>query len=267
MIDQRTMQKPGEGIVRPGGSATEHQRYPLHMRHPGFQPGIPDKEIKVVDENGRPTGQLLYRGSQPIRYPDVLVHDADTEARHAADGYRPLGKSDPAAFAKAVAAAVPVKDSYQPVEYPKWVNGKLFNSAEEEAAALGTEPPGASAPGENTTTDIIVAEQFRPPSEAEKRLDVVEKRLDGIEDKMSAGFAQLAALLTGGAPQPASPSSEMPVAAPAVDTEVNMLEVFPVQQLEPPPVIFREPTEPKQTPQQKRLATLARKKAEREAAK
>lgn len=130
--------EPGKGQYREPPPTAEHSRYPLHMDHPGFQPGVPDREIKVMDpQTGRPTGQLIYTGSKPIRYAPVLVHDADQEAGHAAQGYRPVGKSDPAAFAKAVASAAPPVLNYQPDEYPKWVNGQVANNLEEEAALLG----------------------------------------------------------------------------------------------------------------------------------
>ena len=82
----RTMQRPGQGIVRDGGPATQHSEYPKHMVHPGFQPGTGDQEVKVPDpQTGKPW-RIAYVGGKSIRFPPVLAMDADQEAFHESQG-------------------------------------------------------------------------------------------------------------------------------------------------------------------------------------
>lgn len=258
MIEQRTMQKPGEGIVPPEQAATQHQEYPKHMVHDGYQPGQLGEVIKFGDQD-RPA--FTYRApGTAIRFPPVLVLNEQQEEYHKAQGYRSIGKSDPAAFARAVATAAPQVLDYKPVEYPKMVAGKTVNNAAEEAAALGLPPPAPPV--------VELAEKSDDLEIAELELKLAEARASKAE-RIARLKAELAAELGESEPakaEPPAPSSEV-AGTPAVDTEVNTLEVWPAPPLyppAPPAVAFREETEPKLTPQQKRAATLARKKAERE---
>lgn len=127
MIEQRTLLRPGQGIISPENPMGQHQEYPKHMAHPGFQPGQVGEEIKSKH------GFSYHAPGTAIRLPPVLVMDEKQEEFHAAQGYVTVGKSDAAAFERLVRAAQPVAASYEPVQYPKWVNGMLFNTAEDEA--------------------------------------------------------------------------------------------------------------------------------------
>lgn len=126
---------PGEGRYSQPASPAQHVEYPKHMVHPGYQPGTIGQEVKS------PHGFSYYIGGTAIRFPPVLVMNADQEEMHAAQGYVSIGKSDPAAFARAAAAAVPVDPDHVPEPYPKWVAGRVVNSAAEEAVALGQPAP------------------------------------------------------------------------------------------------------------------------------
>lgn len=130
MSEQRTLLAPGQGIYRQAPTPGEHQKYPMHMAHPGFKPGTVGAEVVS------PHGFKYNLPGTAIRFPPVLVMNADQEERHAADGYVPVGRSDPAAFARAATTVVPVTLDYKPVEYPKWAGGVLVNTPEEEQAAL-----------------------------------------------------------------------------------------------------------------------------------
>lgn len=143
------MNQPGMGIVREPIPMTAHVEFPKHMRHPGFQPGTPDEEVKL------PGGKLAYAGGKSIRFPDVLVHGREQEEYHESLGYRSIGQSDPAAFARAVQAASPQAEVHQPVQYPKWVNGKIAHSIEDEAEILGTPIPETPAPVVVKTADQL----------------------------------------------------------------------------------------------------------------
>lgn len=123
---------PGQNVAVPTPPTSSFNEFPKHMVHPGFTPGRGDKEIKLLDENGSPTGKVYYTGGQSVRFPPVLVFDASQQAQHEADGYTAIGKSDPAAFARAVASAMPAQLDYKPIEYPKWCHGKQVVNADEE---------------------------------------------------------------------------------------------------------------------------------------
>lgn len=141
MIDQtaqRTMQVPGQGIVPQGRPTMDHKEYPKMMTHPQFQPGKPGPEIKS------PHGFTYHTGGTPIRFPPVLVRTPDQEEYHKSLGYETLGKSDPDAFNRAVGAGqIPDHVAYVPLEYPKWVLGKMVHSREEEDRLTGAQPAPA----------------------------------------------------------------------------------------------------------------------------
>lgn len=133
----RTLLMPGQGITRAEEPVKEQKRYPLIMTHPGFQRGLPDKEIRIVDEaTGKWTGLLRYEGGRPARFAPVLVHDFDQEEGHKSQGYVPAQTATPADFAKFVQSPIPT-EPHVAIQYPKWVLGRVVHNAEEEAEVLG----------------------------------------------------------------------------------------------------------------------------------
>lgn len=203
MIEQhRTMEVPGAGIVRDAGPTTQHSEYPKHMRHPAYRRGKPDKEIKVTDENGQPTGRLVYMGGESIRLPPVLVLNEAQEEYHKSQGYETVGKSDPAAFARLVADAEPVAENYKPIEFPKWSHGKLVQDAAEEAdhlAALGIDKHGIplGAKADKPLDELIAA----LPVDVKHQMavegiahQVMQEAREDEEDEIAALEARLAAL-------------------------------------------------------------------------
>lgn len=182
---QRTLLMPGQGIVKEPLPVSDHTEYPKHMIHPGYQPASVGTEVRS------PHGFTYFIGGTAIRFPPVLVMDADQEARHAADGYVSIGKSDPAAFARAVAASAPPVTDYKPDEYPKWVNGRVVNSAEEEAELLGLPMPAATSEAPATAPEVDTEVNS---------LEVQPAPMPGLggdaseEDEIAALEAKLAAL-------------------------------------------------------------------------
>lgn len=261
MIEQRTLLKPGEGIIPPEQAATQHKEYPKHMVHAGYAPGTVGEEVKS------PHGFSYHLPGTAIRYPPVLAMNADQEELHKSLGYHSVGKSDPAAFARAALTAAPPVVDYQPEQYPKWVAGKVVNNADEEATALGKLLPPTSS-----VTELIAASDEQEIADLEAKLAVLR---GGKAARIAQLQAELAAEHAEGDEAPAAgpvTSSEAPGDAPALSAEANTLELWPAPTTPPlyPPaptaVTFREETAPRLTPQQKRAATLARKKAERESA-
>ena len=93
---------------------SEYKKYPLLMVHPGYRPA----KVSTTPFE-----------SSPQALPPVTANDEDEEEYNASLGYVPAGKGDPAAYAQAHASPPP--DNYEPQEFPKWVNGVLFNSKDE----------------------------------------------------------------------------------------------------------------------------------------
>lgn len=88
----------------------------------------------------------------PERFPPVLALNEDDQEYHESRGYVAVGKSSPTAFAQM--NAVPAPPDYKALEYPKWVNGALVHSLDEEltlmvetdeAAAHAAAPAAASS--------------------------------------------------------------------------------------------------------------------------
>lgn len=202
MLDQnRTLLQPGQGIVRDAGPATNHSEYPKHMVHPGYRPGKAAKEVKLNDEAGNPGWKVAYVGGEAIRFPPVLVMDEKQEEFHKSQGYVSVGKSDPAAFARAVAAAAPPVETHVPEEYPKWIValGRSVNNAEEEAEALRV-----IAETQTITADSPrkVPEPFPPPQPSREpsdnpRLDRIEDQIDQINANERSLGIQIAGLADG----------------------------------------------------------------------
>ena len=225
----RTMQRPGQGIVRDGGPATQHSEYPKHMVHPGFQPGTGDQEVKIADpQTGKPW-RIAYVGGKSIRFPPVLAMDADQEAFHESQGYKSIGRSDPAAFAAAVRAAVPQAEVHEPEQYPKWIAGlnRSVNSAEQEAEAYiaaGLAPPHplpVAASSEESTVEppalttevktLLERPDLAPTDDV--RFSILEGKVDAIATTFSRLEGMLGRILDAQAPA-AAPEPSV-AAAPA----------------------------------------------------
>lgn len=135
MIDQAELER----------EAPTFQDYPLTMVHPAF---VPSKVIPVEGTQRYDTlGRLVYQDTKgtPERLPPVTVLDADQEEYYRAQGYERAGKIDPAAWVRAHADA-PGAD-YVPLEYPRWVGGVLYMTAQEDPTAdPDYRPPEPAAP-------------------------------------------------------------------------------------------------------------------------
>lgn len=215
------MQLPGAGIVRANSPAAQHSEYPKHMRHPAFQPGVADQEIKVINpETGKPTGGLAYVGGRAIRLPPVLAMDADQEEYHKSQGYVVVGKSDPAAFARAVRAAAPQAETHDPAQYPKWIAalGRSVDSAEQEAELLGLSPPASS---EEPSAEPAVSAEVKTLLDCPDLASADAARIDALEAKVGtilSGFDRLEAMLgriAGTQAMSAAPEPPKPPATPA----------------------------------------------------
>jgi hypothetical protein len=198
-----TMIHHADAIVRDAPKSPEFNEFPKCMAHPGFHPGEIGQEVKS------PGGYTHYVGGLPVRFPPVLVSSPDDEEYYAAKGYISQGKSDPAAFARAAAAARPVASGYVPVEYPKWAGGVLVNDADEEAAALAgrraqlgiksdADPPEPQAAPASDPVAAISA-----PADA-LRIDAMEQQIAEMRQMMAPTAAAFAAAgranATGGRP-------------------------------------------------------------------
>lgn len=84
------------------------EEYPKYMKHPHEKPAVLGTE---------------YGQGKPMQFAPVVVNNKRQEEEYASKGYEPAGKSNVAAFNRAMIA--PVDDTYVYAEYPKWVNGVL----------------------------------------------------------------------------------------------------------------------------------------------
>lgn len=184
MIDQteqRTMLVPGQGIVPHGRPTVDHKEYPKHMKHPQFQPGKPGPEVKS------PHGFTYHVGGTPIRFPDVLVRTPDDEEYHKSLGYEVIGKSDPAAFARAVGAGqIPDQTAYQPLEYPKWVLGKLVHSREEEDRLTGVQPAPATPEVDTEVKTLLDRPDIAPAETRKEKLARLKREIAELEPLVAA---------------------------------------------------------------------------------
>lgn len=238
MLDQRTMQRPGEGIVREVAPTTTHAEFPKHMVHPGFQAGAAGEEIKLLRANGQPSGSVICTPGKSVRYPPVLVFDADQEELHVSLGYSPIGRSDPAAFARAVAESAPVSETHVPVEYPKWINGRTVHSAEEEAEALGHAEP-AGEPAVETEVNALAG------------VTTDDVAVVAIGDEIAALEAKLAALRVGwaGAAARAYGATISTEATKAIaDAMLMVCTVTPIVETIAAPEIEPDPAPPEAAP-------------------
>lgn len=263
MIEQtREMLLPGAGIARDPGPTKQHEEFPRYMVHPGYQKGAPDKEIKELNENGSPTGRLFYRGGESIRFAPVLVRNAQDRDFHISQGYEDRGKSDAAAFARLVADAETVPENYKPIEYPKYCFGKIVNDAVEEEARLIEVNVNKDGTPREASSEAPAAE---PSVNAEvNTLDVFPGDPGSEEDEIAALEARLSALKAKAALSPERPF--------VVDAEAIKDAVAAEAAAAPTMEEFYEKTflPQKAAKNEARIAkikaTIARKKAEREAA-
>jgi hypothetical protein len=181
------LQQPGQGIMKDKPPVTTHNEYPKHMAHPAFDPGCGDEEVKL------PGGKLVYRGGKPIRFPPVLVMDAQQEEYHISQGYESIGKSDPQAFARAVASLAPPVMDHKPIEYPKWIPSAnaIANNPEEEAALLGLDAPAldteGAEPGSHDAVLAAVDKVIAPSNFADREIvDVLKKQNDAMAAQNAA---------------------------------------------------------------------------------
>jgi hypothetical protein len=253
VIEQhRTMEIPGAGIMRDGGPATQHEEFPRYMTHPGYRRGKPDKEIKVFNEAGQEVGKR-YMGGESIRFPPVLARTAAQRDYHLSQGYEDNGKSDAAAFHRLVAEAQPVQENYIPIEYPKFVFGKIVDNAEEAEARLielninadGSPREAAPAPSEPSVVEDIIADLAA---------ETIEEP-DGEEDEIAALEAKLAALKAKKA-EPVVTLNEAALTEPLVMKE-------PVTDVSAPADVTKAMKNATRVAKIK--ATMARKKAEKAA--
>ena len=197
MIDQtaqRTMQVPGQGLIPQGRPTIDYKEYPKMMTHPQYQPGKPGPEVKS------PHGFSYHVGGTPIRFPPVLVKTPDDEEYHKSMGYESQGKCDAAAFARAVGAGqIPDHVAYKPLEYPKWVHGKLIHSREEEDRLFRPETvlvtqEGSSEPALNTEVATLLD---RPDIAGPPEVDTSQHWLDETTEQKRARLLRHLAELDG----------------------------------------------------------------------
>lgn len=244
LINQRTMLRPGEGIVPPGQPTQQHQEYPKHMRHPGFAPAEVGDKVKFGDPDG--PGFVYHRGGKPARYPPVLVRGRDDEEYHLSQGYETIGSCTPEAFARLVQSTAPPIENHVAVEYPKWVGGKLVKSAEEEAALTGKtmSPDAASAEPalnvemnalEGVTTDHVDRVAARA---ADEEIAALEAKLAALKAKKAAPDGLGIGFVSG--PVEA-------VVVPATDTHIAHVEFVSTEEvvtLDTGEMVRREKTAP-----------------------
>lgn len=144
---------PGQGLIPRGRPTIDHNEYPKMMTHPQFQPGKPSEAMK------HPSGFTYHGIGTPIRFAPVLVKTPDDEAYHASLGYGNPIKCDAAAFDRAVGRGqIPDQSAYKPLEYPKWVQGKLCNDRAQEDAWIAKcgGPPVEQAPALDTEVATLL---------------------------------------------------------------------------------------------------------------
>lgn len=282
LIQQRTMQRPGEGIVPNGQPTKQFQEYPKVMRHDGEAPATMGQKIKFGDPEG--PGFVHVRGGLPARYQPVLVYGPDDEEHHKSLGYKTIeGKSSEAAFRRLVQEAAPRMETHVAQEYPKWVNGKLVNSSEEEADLVGKAPPapqivaapaaGVPAPGhippavsaddEIATLEARIAalkERKAKKAELERELAALEAEEEppvvaepeASEEDMEAYLAKRSKELDAAKPEPVATAAEITEAVAAEAAQADPLA--------------DEAAAKKKAKSEAIKAGLARRKAEKDAA-
>lgn len=206
-----------DAIVRDAPPVPEFIEYPKCMVHPGFMPASIGTEVEK-------NGFKYHVGGTPVRFPPVMVNSADQEEYHEAQGYVSQGKSDPAAFSRLAAAAMPANHDYQPVEFPKWAGGVLVNNPREEAEALAARreqlaiKPDAPLPDTQPAALVYADSHTTLPWERAPELPKApdEARLEALEGKVEGLADTLGKILNLLSPKPAEPAPlEATQAAPA----------------------------------------------------
>jgi hypothetical protein len=130
IYSERFLPVPGESAAR-----AEHFEFPKVLVHPDHQP----RQLITAGIPGNFGSNPIEPVWSPEKFAPVTARSADEEAKYLAMGYRPAGKSDPAAFATVNASPTP--PDYEFRDFPKWVRPPsgdpvLVKSAQEEAALL-----------------------------------------------------------------------------------------------------------------------------------
>lgn len=182
------MQVPGQGIVPRGRPTTDFKEYPKMMRHPQERAGKPSPEIKS------PHGFTYHGIGEPVRFPPVLVRSKEQEEYHLSLGYENPVKCSMEAFDRAVGAGqLPDQVAYKPLEYPKWVQGKLCNTHEEEEAWLVKcgAVPTVQVVALSTAADIVAA-TVAEVRELEDRPDIAATGLENLTQRRARLLRELA---------------------------------------------------------------------------
>jgi hypothetical protein len=151
----------------------EFQKYPLTMVHPAFQKAqslvVPGTEVR--DSFGNVT-RADYQGT-PEKFPPVTAANEMEEAYLASQGYEPAGKVDPAAWATAHASAPP--PDYKPQPYPRWVDGRIVNSIDEDPSV---DPEARAA--------IKASEALRtsPPDDLITQMEAMRMEMDAMRAEL-----------------------------------------------------------------------------------
>lgn len=273
------MEQPGAGIVRDAGPNKQHEEYPRYMTHPAFRPGKPDREIKVFNDAGQEVGKR-YMGGESIRFAPVMARTAAQRDEHLAAGYQDNGKTDAAAFQRLAASAEPVQENYIPIEYPKYVFGKIVDNAEEaearlielninadgsprEAAPKSSEPSVlddlAGAPALDTEANTLEVWPAVPGAAAGSEVASEEDEIAAIEARLAVLKAKK------GTPEPLAVQQQ-----PATQVVSGMPPLYPQPEPDVTTVLAANEVATKAEKNAARVAkikaTMARKKAEKAAA-
>jgi hypothetical protein len=276
------IQHHADAIVRDAPPTREHKLYPKYMTHPAYQPGTVGQEVRS------PGGFSYYVGGTPIRYPPVLVPDADSEEYHASQGYVSHGSSSAEDFARAVQSMPPPDENYRPQEYPKWVGGVLVhNHAEEERAAhlrrvqLGIDEPEAEpapeivpevekpvdeAPAVVESNPELTPEPAPPSPEStplEAQPALLDARMTALETSVTEIKLMFVQFMAQREPQPIPKVAGIAAAYASASTRINNEPQAMAPVREPNPT-FPEPLTSEDFKERARLQTEARAAEEKE---
>lgn len=182
-------------------SEQKFQHYPMMMVHPNFQPAT--LGTSADDRKGAP-GTV----GHAMQFPPVTVQNEQQHDYHAAQGYVPGGKSNPAAFVQAHAAPDPARaNGHQ--EFPKFCGEIMVHNADEERAAI----------------EKNAKELARARAEA-RRLAEIEANKPGETnvqlDAMARNMAAMQAVVAGLAKTVGDMAFSMKSAPPAVIAAENL---------------------------------------------
>lgn len=100
----------------------QYSDYPKMMIHPGHVDAVPDAIDMKKDDEGNLV-RIVIPG-KPEMHPHVFVNDAEQEEAWRAKGYDLPGKADPVTAADLRVEHV---EGYQPVKYPAMIGGRVIN--------------------------------------------------------------------------------------------------------------------------------------------